>query len=148
MTNTGLERKSVYCVQCFVLVSDTNTLCRQLQRDIINVSDQQKTDVILFIKRPPCSLYPCITEKLFAPGTATCVFLLTRISRLMIPSYLSNETQKADKSRAAMNEDDIYHDTVGHCRYYREVRPPLGKDLVQCFILLQLGVGTFLRKNK
>lgn len=46
----------------------------------------------------------------------------------MIPSYLSNETQKReDKSEAAMNEDDIYYHAMGHYRYYREVRPPLGK---------------------
>lgn len=113
-----------------------HTLCRQLQRDIINVSDQQKTDVILFIKRPPCSLYPCITEKLFAPGTATCVFLLTRMSRLMILSYLSSETQRGE------NEKMIFTLMLGHCRYYRKIRPLLlGKDLIQNFIMVQLGFG-------
>lgn len=66
--------KSVlYAVFCLT-INYTNTPCRQLQRDIINVSDQQKTDVILFIKRPTCSLYQCITVKLFASGTATCLF--------------------------------------------------------------------------
>lgn len=63
----------IVCSVCLA-INYTNTLCRQLQRDIINVSDQQKTDVILFIKRPTCSLYQCITVKLFASGTATCLF--------------------------------------------------------------------------
>lgn len=69
----------LYAALCLA-INYSNSLQRQLQRDIINVSDQQKTDVILFIKRPPCTLYPCITLKLFASGTATRLFPLTRSS--------------------------------------------------------------------
>lgn len=57
---------------CFRLI-DSHTKV-QLQRDIINVPDQQKTDAVLFVKGPVCKLDQHITLKLFATGAATCLF--------------------------------------------------------------------------
>lgn len=57
---------------CFRLI-DNHTKA-QLQRDIINVPVQQKTDAVLFRKGPVCELDQRITLKLFAAGAATCLF--------------------------------------------------------------------------
>lgn len=57
---------------CFHLI-DSHTKA-QLQRDIINVPDQQKTDAVLLIKGPVCKLDQHTTVKLFAAGAATCLF--------------------------------------------------------------------------
>lgn len=108
----------------FLTINYTNTLCRQLQRDIINVSDQQKTDVILFIKRPTCSLYQCITVKLFASGTATCLFFLTRISRLMSLSYLSSKTQRGENQTSNAKRWHLQL-MLWHYRFDRKVWPSL-----------------------
>lgn len=59
-------------VLCFHLID--NYTKTQLQRDIINVPDQQKTDAVLFIKGPVCRLDQRISLKLFAAGAATCLF--------------------------------------------------------------------------
>lgn len=104
-------------------INYTNSACRQLQKDIINVSDQQKTDVILFTKRPPCSPYTSITEKLFASGTATCRFLLTRVSRHRILSYSNTKLRKLPPVKI---------DYIGWRVKHRLLR----KDLIVVMILL------------
>lgn len=67
----------------------------QLQRDIINVPDQQKTDAVLFIKGPVCKLDQHITLKLFAAGAATCLFSQNKDAYRHIRAfYLGSKEQR------------------------------------------------------
>lgn len=59
-------------MSCFQLID--NYTKTQLQGDVINVPDQQKTDAVLFRKGPACRLDQRISLKLFAAGAATCLF--------------------------------------------------------------------------
>lgn len=77
------HNRETICMLSFVLLCITPAHFVYVSRGIESTSHTNKKQM----ERPPCSLYLCITVKLFASGTTTCVFLLTRISRLMFLSY-------------------------------------------------------------
>lgn len=114
-------------------VSYSNMLCRQLQRDRINVPDQQKTDATLFIKKrwgPTCSLYQHIAVKLFASGTATCLFSPNEDVPAVKPfSHLSGEAMIEN-----LGSKEKRQVTLRCCRCERKLGPRIERKHLICRI--------------